>query len=374
MINKISFFSLEPINTKRQTELDMLKGFAILFMVLVHCFEEFTNWPLDPKLSTYIIEFLGSPPSAPVFMFLLGIGIVYSRKSDAKALFMRGMYLFVFSYALNFCRDFLPNIVMYANTGDVESYTEAVELFWGVDILQFAGVTFIFFAIASKLKFSSIHYILSAIIFAGLNLLLAGTCTGNSIVDSLLGVLWSTNENSWFPFLTWIIYPISGYLFGKLLVCCNDKQRLYKLSICISSAVLILFIEYSYLKGVDFGASDGFFQEGYYHHDIIGNITILAFVICWTSIVYFVTPHIPNNIKIIFVRWSKNVTEIYCIHWLIITWSLVVLPTPLSLPIILIFYVILFAVSDFISIQYLKLKEGINFHFKKNHLRTDRPV
>ncbi|ADL53181.1 acyltransferase family protein [Clostridium cellulovorans] len=364
MVNKISLFSLDPINTERQTELDILKGFSILFMVLVHCFEEFSTWPLAPKTSTYVIEFLGSPPSAPVFMFLLGLGIVYSRNNDAKALFKRGLYLFLFAYALNFFRDFLPNIIVYITTGNIEDYTEAVELFWGVDILQFAGIAFMFFGITKKYRFRNLYYLLASIVFAGLNLVLAGACTGNHVIDSLLGLLWSTNKDSWFPFLTWIIYPVFGYLFGQLLIYCKDKQVLYKLSFYVSFAVLILFAEYSYLKGVDFGAVDGLFQEGYYHHDIIGNITILAFVICWASTVYFITPHIPYIIKRALVRWSKNVTEIYCIHWMIISWSLIVLPT-LSLPAIFIFYAILCIVSDFISIQYIKLKKGANFHFKK---------
>jgi uncharacterized membrane protein len=87
---KDDLFSSDPVNRGRQTELDIIKGAAILFMMLVHCYEEFTVWPLQPGISAFIISFLGSPPSAPVFMFALGVGIVYSRKSNSKALLLRG--------------------------------------------------------------------------------------------------------------------------------------------------------------------------------------------------------------------------------------------------------------------------------------------
>ena len=59
-------FSKDEVNTGRQVELDIAKGFAILFMIWVHTAETFsTGTGLDYKI---VENFLGGPFAAPVFM------------------------------------------------------------------------------------------------------------------------------------------------------------------------------------------------------------------------------------------------------------------------------------------------------------------
>lgn len=364
MIKENAIFSLEQANKGRQLELDLMKGLAIVFMLLVHCFEEFSAWPLPKSISTYIIRFLGSPPAAPAFMFALGIGIVYSRNSSPKALVTRGIKLFLLGFILNFFRDFLPELVLYHKTGELSHYTEAFNFLWGVDILPFAALAFIFFGIAAKFKFGEIHYGLAAIVFAGLNLLLKDIAIEGEALNIILGLFWGTNEYTWFPFLTWIAFPISGYLFGKLLIHCVDKRRFYRISFWASLPVLGLFWVYSYKNGVDFGALDGLFVEAYFHHDLIGNIVLIAFTVMWTSLIYFLSFYLPAFAKQALSRWSKNITTMYCVHWLIIGWSLTILPLPLSLPWILLYFVLLLVITDLISVYYLKLIARVTDYFK----------
>jgi uncharacterized membrane protein len=356
MLGENALFAPTRVNRGRQAELDIAKGLSILFMLLVHCFEEFTAWPLQPSVSTYIIEFLGSPPSAPVFMFALGVGIVYARKGNAKALMLRGVRLLILGYVLSFFRDFLPHYLLYVKTGQASYFTDAVNLFLGVDILQFAGLAFLFFGVAARLRFKPAHYALAAVVCAGANLLLSGVIPENPALSVLLGLFWGTNEYAWFPFLTWILYPIFGCLFGQFLVRCLDKGRWYRAVLGASFPILALFLIYSFLMGVDFGASDGFYQEAYYHHDMMGNIVMISFVVCWMSLIYLFSSHIPAVVGQTLSRWSKNITVIYCVHWLIIGWSLTIMDLPISLPWILLYFVALVVVSDLFSVYYLKLK------------------
>jgi len=359
MIKDNPLFHSELVNRGRQIELDFAKGLAIVFMLLIHCFQEFSAWPPQPTIPTFIISFLGSPPAAPVFMFALGIGIVYSRKSSPKNLLLRGVRLLILGFVLNFFRDFLPDCTIYLRTGD-ESYLQSgINYLFGIDILAFAGLVFLFFAAAAKLKFKNAHYALAAALFAGANLLVSGTTSGTPVVNTALGLLWGTNENTWFPFLTWIPYPISGYLFGQLLVRCTDKKRFYKTVLSCAFPVLCLFLVYSVTANVDFGAKDGIFQEPYFHHSLIGNIVMISFVCCWTGMLYFLSRHMPDIVMRTFSRWSRNITTIYCVHWIIIGWSLAVIEHPLPLPWILLYFVGLVIVSDIVSVLYLKLKSGV---------------
>ena len=68
-------FSKDEVNTGRQIELDIAKGFAILFMIWVHTAETFSA---GTGLGYEIVDnFLGGPFAAPVFMVCMGIGMRY---------------------------------------------------------------------------------------------------------------------------------------------------------------------------------------------------------------------------------------------------------------------------------------------------------
>ena len=358
MFQDNTLFALDKVNKGRQAELDIIKGLSILFMFLVHCLEELTSWQQQPTVSTYIIRFLGSPPAAPVFMFALGVGIVYSRKSNARVLALRGVHLLILGYGLNFLRDFLPELILYAKTGDGNHLSDAVTYLLGVDILQFAGLTFLFFGASAKLKFTDAHYALSAVVLAGINLLVLGRVPQDPVVRVVSGSFWGTNEYTWFPFLTWIFYPILGYLFGQLLIRCTDKGRLYKAAFWASLPVLALFTVYSFSRGADFGETNGLYWDSYYHHDLMGNIVIASFVLLWTSMAHFALPHLPGIVKGTLSRWSRNITTMYCVHWLIIGWSLLIEPD-LALPWMLAYFVALLALTDFVSVRYLRIKSRI---------------
>lgn len=357
--NANALIAPEPVNRGRQIELDIAKGLAILFMLLVHSFEEFTAWPLQQNVPTYIIEFLGSPPGAPVFMFAMGVGIAYSRKCHAKDLAKRGICLLLGAYILSFFRDFLPHYVLYLKTGATDYLHEALSLLLAADILQFAGLAFLFFGLAVKLNFKAWHYAGAAAIFAGINILVRGISPDSQALKVILGLFWGTDPYAWFPLFNWSAYPICGFLFGQLLIRCTDKRRFYRLALWASLVVMMLFGTYAFVNNVDFGALDGFYQDPYYHHDLIGNIVLVAFVVFWTSLLYFLSNYMPEFVKRTFSRWSKNITVIYCVHWLIIGWSLTIMPLPLDLPWILLYFAVLLVVSDAIAVGYQKLKARV---------------
>jgi uncharacterized membrane protein len=73
-------------NAARQPELDMARGLAVFFMIAVHVLEILGDTALAETGPGIVIGFLGGPPAAPVFMMLLGVGIVYSARATPENL------------------------------------------------------------------------------------------------------------------------------------------------------------------------------------------------------------------------------------------------------------------------------------------------
>jgi hypothetical protein len=117
-------------------------------MIAVHTIEVFASQEVKSSLFGQIIEFLGGPPAAPVFMTLMGFSFLYSGKSDLKPKLLRGFKIFLSGYVLNILRGVIPfslatNLKLdVVKTFPIEKFNEYMIL-TTVDILQFAGIALI---------------------------------------------------------------------------------------------------------------------------------------------------------------------------------------------------------------------------------------
>lgn len=350
-------FTKEESNFGRQRELDIAKGIAVFFMIWVHVNEVYQSTAIEGGVYNRIIEFIGSPPAAPIFMMMLGTGIIYSKKSTAGILLKRGIFLVCLGYILNFFRDYIPYFLLTMLNNDPEYIIEGWELLWGTDILHFAGLSFMFFSFIKKFKIKTIGIFMIWCGFVTLNILLKGVSFDNPIINGFFRLIWGTDENAWFPFLTWITFPVMGYFFGQLLIRCNDKNTLYKNILLISGSFSIPLWIYSYFNDIRFGAFGELYQTEYYHHDIIGNIVLCTFALFWISICYFISKCIPEILEKIMVRWSRNINSMYCVHWIIIGYLMLVLEEVAYMPLeIFIIMIVVCITTDIICTIFTKRK------------------
>lgn len=347
--------SLTPINKGRQIELDIARGLAVFFMVLIHVQEYFLVDYQSESLIGSIIGFLGGVPAAPVFMFLMGIGIVYSKKNDPKKSLYRGVLLIAIGYLLNFMRGSLPNLYHWAIWAEPQFLEKALNEFIYVDIFQFSGLAMIFMAWVKKVNLNNRLLLLVLVVFGGMNFLTRDIESANLFISAISGLFIGSNAFSFFPFLSWIFYPIAGYLFGKFLIQCQDKNKFYlKVFIGASFVCVALYVIFSTYLGLDIGLSTDY---SYYHHQLLGNVIFTAFVLGWISVLFFISKGLPKKIENVLSRWSKNVSEIYFIHWIYIGWlgTLVGL-NQLEMPYLAILILIVLMSSDWISEWYLLKK------------------
>lgn len=322
---KQQIFSNEIINQGRQQELDLAKAVMIFFLPFIHCTIECTS---ETRLNygiPYLFDtIIGGPLSAPMYMFAMGIGMVYTRHHTPRDYVRRGIQIGIVGYILNICRFLIPFLIGYMITGDYDKYIGPLpyEVF-GNDILQFACLAMLCIALFVKLRFSDM-----AVFLVCLGMSLFGTClngidAGTPFGNIFLGYLIGTEDAagkviSDFPLLNWLIIPVCGYIFGKRLLHVKDKKLFYGILTPIGILITVIYFSVGIINRF------GMFGEGqncYYHLNTPDAIASLIAAVGMLGIYYVLSRYIPNRILSLAGEISRNINAIYCIHWVIVIMS-----------------------------------------------------
>ena len=194
----------------RINSLDLARGAAVFFMILVHVLETYGRDDVYDHLGGKIVEFFGGAPAAPVFMFIMGFFLVYPSDKGLKAGVIRGLKIMALGYLLSFMRYNLPEAL------GITSYPYEFDLFsfvWEIDILPFAGFAMILLALIRRYIPSPKMWILMAAVISAASPLLWGISSGIAPVDWFLNFLWGTYEEVYFPVFPWLTFPLLGMAF-----------------------------------------------------------------------------------------------------------------------------------------------------------------
>lgn len=320
---KDKIFSRDEINTSRQWELDLARAVIIFCLALIHVTIECTT---DEGLCSgipYLFDtVIGGPFSAPMYMFVMGVGMCYTRRNTPKEHFIRGVKIFGIAYALNICRFLIPYSIGYFISGDYATYIEP--LLYKVlcnDILTFAGLAMMLMALFIKLKLSNVVMLIIATVMCGFGTLLNGVDVRAPLGNIFLGYLIGTEDAagmvlSDFPILNWMMFPICGYAFGAVLKHVKDKKLFY---LTFSLPAIIIAIVY-FTLGIYF--ERGMFGEGqncYYHMIFSDVLASLCLTVGMIGVYYFILKIFRG--KMFYVAWSisENITPIYFIHWVLVS-------------------------------------------------------
>lgn len=315
--------SPEKVNAQRQKVVDLARGLAVLFMVLVHVLETYGVQRVRESNFGYVIEFFGSPPAAPVFMLLMGVSLAFSNRISPRALAIRGVKIFILGYILSFFRFFLPMFVGLKNgiftMWDLKPYS-MLALVIEVDILQFAGLSLVFLGSLEWLKIRKAYYPAIALVLSLASPHLWGIELNIPVFNYLFDPLWGDAYYVYFPFFSWIFYPLIGAYMGNHLIRAKDKTVYYR---GLTYAGLILLVFGTLVSITDMQTHIG----DYWRHGIGGNLWITGFVLVWLALLFFLLKRLPPSSAILdrLYFWSKNVTAFYCIHWMIIGWGTLLL-------------------------------------------------
>lgn len=322
-----SLFNTEEVNTGRQWAFDFTKFIAIVSMVVVHTFIYiYGEENMDNGFQYRLNNIYGGVLAAPAFMFAMGVGVAYSRRTDARTMMLRGIKLIVAGYLLNLVRCLPPLLLWQGNYGAeyYESFIEELILF---DILQFAGFSFLLFALLQWLCSGTRQHVLPAVVLlVGLALSVFGTFVrfvdmgstlGNLLCYPFVGIhvgsIWTS-----FPLANWFIFVAAGYWTGKLIRRCNDLDRFYALVVPASGIIFAMGMIYLTHRAMGMFGEEN--DDAFYFLTPLDSFICIAGTFLVSGVGHFLMPHEPKVVFNEVKQVANDVTRIYLIHWFFVAY------------------------------------------------------
>lgn len=355
------------ITKKRLDAVDLARGLAVLFMIGVHVLEVYANPEVTNSVFGQVVEFLGGPPAAPVFMMLMGLSFAYSKKKDMRSGIIRGIKIFISGYLLNLLRGVLPLwaaqiISIPVTEGMTPEQSNLLNIFLISDILQFAGIALIIMVIIRELKINRYVLISIAFLISMLSPFLWKIKIEIPVVEQVADLFWGDKPLGGFianmvnfPVFPWITFPLIGMVVGEVFACSTDLSKSYKKIGLIGGMIMI--------TGLAITALDPDYHLNDYYHSRQGAMIFMAgFTLIWLYLCNIVTDKIQRNKAFdLLYDWSRNVTTIYFIQWVLIIWCIAIFGMNESSFLITVFIIILIAIlSHYLSKAY----DFINNHGK----------
>jgi uncharacterized membrane protein len=297
---------------KRYPLPDLIKGFAVFFMIQIHIMELFINNAGRENLTGNISMFLGGPFAAPVFMMVMGYFVSLSNKNTFQLL-QRGILVFLLGLLLNIGLNF--NLLLKIKFSGWQF--DPLEYIFGVDILFLAGLSIV---ILGLLKGSGkLQGYLMLLLIAGITF---STPIMNSLIDEVsnknyvLPFVAGNASWSYFPLFPWLAYPLAGCWFQK-----NESRIEYyfKIKPRWSYFLVVMVLLISVLRFSGFGFRTSVDLPLFYHHDFRFFLWTLGVVLIWAVLLKMLIKKVPSSKILNLLKWTgKNVTLIYVVQWLII--------------------------------------------------------
>lgn len=291
---------------ERNQTADLLKGFAVIFMIQVHITENFLFTNLHDQTFGKISFLLGGTPAAPVFMIVMGYFL--SLKRELFYYIERGTVLFLGGILLNIGLNFYFLTLYFQNQFIGENPFQYI---FGVDILPFAGLSLIIIGLLKEVFREKFYfYLIAGLMIAFVSEYIPALPeSSNEWLLYILSFVYGCTDWSYFPLFPWLFYPLMGFSF-KLI---PEKFSIkYQLHIVVISVIgLIVLASHSFEQVI--------VLERYYHHGMLLALWNLAFIVVWFFLIDKLEKSFSKNSILIYIKWiGKNVTAIYVFQWLII--------------------------------------------------------
>ena len=237
-----AIFSHEETNTKRQREFDYLKGIFMLFIYLVHAFQA-TMSPED-SVTQWIFMF-ATMSGAAIFIFVMGIGTVYSRNATPVGMAKSGVRMVVYQYLNNLVYVIallIPYPFVSGNLTETgrDNFKYLIEVYpQYINIFFITGIIYFVLALLKKLNMNIAGYVIIGAAVSVIAPFLFGKPVNAPALGYIMKLLIGDAEFVSFTPLYFLSYAMFGVAFGRILRHVKDKSKFYGM-LAVPSAVVII--------------------------------------------------------------------------------------------------------------------------------------
>jgi uncharacterized membrane protein len=304
---------------ERVRAFDLAAGLAVFFMILVHVL---WHWGARDTWTTPLgeaISLAAGPTAAPVFMFLMGASLGAAPRTRAQTLALRGLWLVLLGYVLNFLRGVIPAGLGLASgvitAREVDPYTP----WWlatTVDLHHVVGLSLVVIAVLRARVQPGWLWLALAGALVIVAPWLRSVVFGTALLDAPLTPFLGSAPNVYYAVVPWLAYPLAGAVFGSMMARSTDRAGLFRRGALAGAALLgagclLIFLQ-----------QPGFDVFTYWRMPLSFAVAIFGIILLWLALCDVVTRRhwVDRHLGVLY-GWSDRVIAIYFAHWIIVGWG-----------------------------------------------------
>jgi uncharacterized membrane protein len=307
------------VGHERVRAFDLAAGLAVFFMILVHVL---WHWGARDTWTTPLgeaISLAAGPTAAPVFMFLMGASLGAAPRTRAQTLALRGLWLVLLGYVLNFLRGVIPAGLGLASgvitAREVDPYTP----WWlatTVDLHHVVGLSLVVIAVLRARVQPGWLWLALAGALVIVAPWLRSVVFGTALLDAPLTPFLGSAPNVYYAVVPWLAYPLAGAVFGSMMARSTDRAGLFRRGALAGAALLgagclLIFLQ-----------QPGFDVFTYWRMPLSFAVAIFGIILLWLALCDVVTRRhwVDRHLGVLY-GWSDRVIAIYFAHWIIVGWG-----------------------------------------------------
>lgn len=328
MMNTI--FSKEEVNTGRQREFDYLKGSFMFFIYLIHAFQA-TLSPQD-SMSQWIYS-LATMSGAAIFIFVMGIGTVYSKHATPADFAKSGVRMVIYQY-LNNIAYIVALVIPYPFVSErlMDTMTENLRFLITIymqytNIFFITGIIYLVLALLKKLDVNTVWYVIIGTAASIAAPFIYGTPVNIPVIGYIMKLLIGEADFVSFTPLYFLSYALLGVAFGKMIRHVKDKMGFYRMLFIPAVAIVAVWWGLVLRKyGLNLSEMHTFLSDGYTHPNVWHVVASLAHIFLFAAIFFFIEelgkkenkscePRNPVARQLLY--YSTHISKYYALHVLI---------------------------------------------------------
>ncbi len=322
-----AIFSHEETNTGRQRELDYLKGIFMLLIYLIHAFQ--ATMSTEDSITRWIYMF-ATMSGAAIFIFVMGVGTVYSRNTIPVGLAKSGVRMVVYQY-LNNLAYVAALLIPYpfvsgklTGTGR-ENFNYLIEVYIQyINIFFITGIIYIIMALLKKLNMNTAGYLVIGAAVSIAAPFLYGKPVDVPVLGYIMKLLIGEAEFVSFTPLYFLSYALFGVAFGKILRYVKDKVKFYSMLAIPSIVIVIVWWVLAFIKyGSDISQMYTVLSDAYSQPDFWHMAASIAHIFIFAIVFFFIENigtrdgklRVPKNpVARQILYYSEHISKYYALH------------------------------------------------------------